>query len=63
MVVFKNRVVFKIAGYMQREQKHREFRHFSGNQPTRNTWTSGTHMKLACLQLKPAAPEDARVHH
>lgn len=63
MVVFKNRDIFKILVYMQMEKKHQGFRHLSGNQPTKPTWISGTHMKLTCFQLKPAAQEDARVHN
>lgn len=45
------------------EKKHQGLRHPSGNQPTKPTWISGTHMKLTCFQLKPAAQEDARVHN
>lgn len=45
MVVFKNRDIFKISGHMQTEQKHQGLRHISGNQPTRNTQISGTHVK------------------
>lgn len=61
IVLFKNRDIFEIWGYMQMKQKQQGLRHLSGNQPTRNTQISGTHVKLTCFQLKPAAQEDARV--